>query len=496
MRTPNGRDLTELQRAFRAQSPRLNPRSANLAGVLLYTAIVAIWLLALAAAFGANGLLAWSAGLIYVAYDTTLLVFVAIEMRSLWRARPEPAAPVVGPSIGVIVAAYNEAASIAATIEALHAQTDPPERIWIADDGSNDETVERMRQLYRLAAPIVGEASPPSPVAPALRWLRLPHHGKAAALNAALEIADTDVVLTVDADTQLRADALAEIRAAFAADPGLVVGGGVLTPRGGAGLTARMLEQFQVYEYVRNFLARHAWSRLESLLLISGAFAAFRTDAVRRVGGFDTASWVEDYELIHRIHRFGVDHGLDWRVRILGRARASTDAPASIPAFLRQRRRWFAGFLQTQWWNRDMIAERRFGWLGLAMMPVKAMDTLQPLYGLAASALLLTLLAQGRFDVLLPASMLVLGKIVLDMANGALSIFAYRRWTGATGEVRLSRALGLLIAEPFTFQLLRHLGATLGWVAIARGSLNWGRSSRQGAPTATRAKAAAEREAA
>ena len=47
----------------------------------------------------------------------------------------------------------------------------------------------------------------------------------------------------------------------------------------------------------------------------------------------------------------------------------------------------FAGFLQTQYWNRDMTGNRRYGALGLLMMPVKAIDTVQPIYGLTAFAL-------------------------------------------------------------------------------------------------------------
>lgn len=93
---------------------------------------------------------------------------------------------------------------------------------------------------------------------------------------------------------------------------------------------------------MRNFLGRHAWSRCESLLLISGAFAAFRREAVVAVGGFDPDCWVEDYELIHRLHRYAAENGLPWRIRILGGAVASTDAPAALGPFLRQRRRWSA----------------------------------------------------------------------------------------------------------------------------------------------------------
>ena len=42
-------------------------------------------------------------------------------------------------------------------------------------------------------------------------WLRLPHGGKARALNAALAYVDTDVVLTVDADTLLEPSAIAAV---------------------------------------------------------------------------------------------------------------------------------------------------------------------------------------------------------------------------------------------------------------------------------------------
>ena len=114
------------------------------------------------------------------------------------------------------------------------------------------------------------------------------------------------------------------------------------------------------------------------------------------VGGFDPECWVEDYELIHRLHRNAAERGLAWRVRMLGDAVASTDAPAGLVPFLRQRRRWFGGFLQTQWWYRDMIGAPRFGALGLAMMPVKALDTLQPIYGLTAFALMIVFLIAGR----------------------------------------------------------------------------------------------------
>lgn len=45
------------------------------------------------------------------------------------------------------------------------------------------------------------------------------------------------------------------------------------------------LGRFQVIEYFRAFLmGRMAWSRINGLMLISGAFGFFRKDLVRKVG--------------------------------------------------------------------------------------------------------------------------------------------------------------------------------------------------------------------
>src|SRR6201999_618046 len=114
--------------------------------------------------------------------------------------------------------------------------------------------------------------------------------------------------------------AIGALRQAFSADPALVAAGGVLKPVFGTTIRNRVLQWFQTYEYLRNFIARYAWMRVNSLLLVSGAFAGFRREAVLAVGGFDTDCLVEDYELIHRIQRRSRDDGLGWRVQIVGRA--------------------------------------------------------------------------------------------------------------------------------------------------------------------------------
>ena len=105
-----------------------------------------------------------------------------------------------------------------------------------------------------------------------LTVIPLPHGGKATALNAALLVTTADVVLTVDADTVLDSGALAAVRTAFAADLDLVGVTGVITPVCAPTVGGAVLQYFQTYEYIRNFLARYAWMRVDCLQLISGAF--------------------------------------------------------------------------------------------------------------------------------------------------------------------------------------------------------------------------------
>ncbi len=469
---------SSLSQTLLAQSPRLTPRAVPLASRVIRAAAPLMFALLLVQAFLRQGVAVWSIGIAYILYDTALLVFTALKIRALAHGDPLPAIGAGRPSFGVIVAAHDEASVIGTTIDRLSAQADPPEWILIADDGSTDSTPQVLARLYGLDTPALGEMSAPNPAWPAVRWLRLPHGGKARALNVAIERIETEIVLTVDADTLLDPGAIAAMRAAFAAEPTLVAATGVLAPICGPDLQGRLFQWFQSYEYVRNFLSRYAWERLDSLLLISGAFAAFRRDALIEVGGFDPDCMVEDYELIHRLHRHAVDAGRDWTVRVVGGALARTDAPASIPAFLKQRRRWFGGFLQTQHWNRDMIGNGRYGYLGTAMLPVKALDTFQPIYGLAAFAILIGLVVAGKFMVAFPILLVMIAKIAIDLTFHLWSLGIYKRWTGQHSGLAIGPAIIAAIAEPFSFQLLRHAGAIWGWHAFLTGRESWQRQRR------------------
>ncbi len=470
-----------LDEARRRASPRLTPPPGIAwPALLIHGGLTLLWLGLLARAFLPDSAWSWAAGFVYIGYDTALLVFVFWQTLPLLRHDEAPVTPLRSPSLAVVVAAHDEDEVLAATLKALLEQSDPPDRIVVADDGSGSRTLDLLARVFGLAVPPIGRLSVPSPAHPTLGWLRLPHSGKAMALNQTIAMLNQEVVLTVDADTLLDRHAIGAMRQAFARDPSLVAATGVLLPVCDASASGRLFEWFQTYEYLRNFLSRYAWARMDSLLLISGAFAGFRRRPMLDVGGFDPACLVEDYELIHRLRRFSGERGLGWTTAVLGTAQARTEAPGTLAAFLRQRRRWFGGFLQTQYWYRHMIGNARFRWLGLLMLPVKAADTLQPIYGLTAAGLFIFYAMTGHAGVALAVSGVIGAKIVLDLGFHLWSVLLFRRWLGVTARTSLPAALAVSLVEPFCFQILRHLGAASGWVTFLTGRTSWGRQTRGG----------------
>ncbi len=473
--------MTEpLALALNRASSRLAPPPTPVISVAIHLGVLVLWVMLFLLAFGRGGVIAWSIGLAYLAYDALLQIFTGWQISRI--THPANASGSGDrPTVAVLIAARNEETALPVTIAALLAQEDPADQIIIADDGSTDETAEVLHRLYGLSDP----GLPVQVGRTRMTRLRLSHAGKARALNEALLASDCDVILTVDADTVLEAGSVKAVRQAFSAEPALVGITGVITPVCAPTVGGRVLQWFQTYEYIGNFLSRYAWMRADCLQLISGAFAGFRRSAVTAVGGFDDSCLVEDYELVARLQRHAGEHGLGWRFRVLGDAQARTEAPGTASGFLVQRRRWFGGFLQTQWWYRAMVGDRRFGALGLVMLPVKALDTVQPLYRVTGLVLLVYFLVDRRFDILGPVVLVIVGKLLIDMVFTAWSLARYRRWVADPHRASMIGAVASAALAPISFQLLLQAGALLGWAAFLGGSQRWGSQPRFGMTPAT-----------
>lgn len=442
-------------------------------GLLIFT---------LYASFAFTGVAAWSIGLVYIAYDSVLLGFMAVssqiavvrEEQKRARGVPSAVARQPRPTLTVLICARNERLVLPECLRTLEAQTEPADEILVLDDGSTDRMVEWMTTTYGLVfAPCPGGSLGTSSRAPAVKVLCKPNSGKADSLNMGWKRALGEIIVTLDADTSMEPGALAALRDSFAEDPDLGIAGGVLVPICQRTPWAGFFQFFQTFEYARGFLWRLTWSRYNMLVLVSGAFAAYRRGVLESSGGFDVTSWVEDYELTHRIYRDSFDAGHPVTVKIVAGARATTDAPASVGMFFNQRRRWFAGFIATHFKYRAMVGNARYGAVGRYMMCIKTLDLLLPVYAFASAVVLIVLLSVRHSLPVIILEIIAL-KLLFDLVLHAYSIILYQRWLGAPFPRKLwVLSIGATLSEPFVFQIMRQLGAILGWIAFLRRRMDW-----------------------
>lgn len=291
-------------------------------GLALITAIrTSDWILE-----GLSWLL-WAAG----AVSLLRAVAVFVAARRHVRMRRKPWGPAVTEPVSVIVPAYNESAGIEAAVRSLLA-SDHPVEVIVVDDGSTDGTADIVEAL-RL---------------PGVRVIRQQNAGKPAALNTGIAAASCDLLVMVDGDTVFEPDAVRMIVQPFAnRRVGAVSGNAKVVNRGG------LLGRWQHIEYVVGFnLDRRLFDLAECMPTVPGAVGAFRREALLRVGGVSDITLAEDTDLTMALCRDG------WRVVYEERAKAWTEAPASLGALWKQRYRWCYGTLQAMWKHRGALTQR------------------------------------------------------------------------------------------------------------------------------------------
>jgi cellulose synthase/poly-beta-1,6-N-acetylglucosamine synthase-like glycosyltransferase len=432
----------------------------------LFSLVLTLLLAVAAAAFLLPQPWSWLVGITYVIYESWLTGrLFASSRRAVLTATPSAQQGEL-PALAVLIAARNERSGMPATLAELARQVRPGDEVLVVDDGSTDDTLAWLQQAYAL---VWQDDLAHSPNHPWLRVQRQVNRGKARSLNTALTLTTAPVVMTIDADTLPDAGALDAVRRSFS-DPAVEVACGVLRPLCQHGWSTWFFAIFQRLEYRRSYLWRMGWMRDRTLVLVSGAFAVFRRPLLEEVGGFDPLSKAEDYELLFRLHAAAAKRGQVLGAVVISDARAITDAPGTVRQFLRQRTRWFAGFIETMVRHRGMVGNPACGRLGTYHLLVKTVDLLLPLYGLLAVILLAVYLIAGG-EIHAWILILLLGKLAYDLALHLWSMVLHRRWQG-DGGITVGTLIATLL-EPIAFQPLRQLGAACGWIAYLRRRIDW-----------------------
>ncbi|MDA0588796.1 MAG: glycosyltransferase [Planctomycetota bacterium] len=221
------------------------------------------------------------------------------------------------PSVCVVIAGLNESEVVAATIESV-VGTYPRLEVLVIDDGSTDGMSAAARP-YMLAHPEI------------VRVITRPWRGgKSSALNISLSHTKAEVLVAVDADSQLEPNSLWEIVQPFKDETIGVVSATVCVRNAFTNLCT----WFQAVEYLQSiFIGRKAAAMLQVLPIASGAFAAYRRELSERLRGWDVGPG-EDLDMVIRIRKLG------YRIAFAQYAICHTEVPTKWKALFKQRRRW------------------------------------------------------------------------------------------------------------------------------------------------------------
>jgi cellulose synthase/poly-beta-1,6-N-acetylglucosamine synthase-like glycosyltransferase len=250
------------------------------------------------------------------------------------------------PMLSIIVPAHNEEETIEKTIQSLLEADYPNKEIIIVDDGSTDRT-------YELALPYARKGL--------LKLLKREKASgkKAVPVNYGLLFAKGDIVLIVDADTLIERNSLHRMIRPLS-DPSVgAVSGNVRVAN-----KQNLLTQLQAYEYlVAMEMGRRFQSHVGTLLIIPGAFGAFRKRLLQETGVYDVDTITEDFDVTIKIHK------MKRKVHFVSEAIAWTFVPTTWRAWVRQRERWTRGQLQTLLKHRNLFFRSYFGLAGLIGAP-------------------------------------------------------------------------------------------------------------------------------
>lgn len=409
----------------------------------------------------------------------------------------------IAPPISLIVPAYNEQINIVESVHSMLALEYPAYEVIVVNDGSKDETLKRLIDAFELVSvrrpfeealehePIRGIYA--SPRSDRLFVIDKSNGGKADAQNAGINVSRAPIFCVIDGDSILEPDALLRAVQPFIEDPErtIAVGGTIRIANNSTiesgrvktvRLPTRILPLFQVVEYLRAFLmARLAWSRINSLMLVSGAFGVFRRREAVAVGGFTKGSMGEDLDFVIKLHRHMLDNKKEYRIEFIPEPVCWTEAPETLAVLARQRSRWQRGALEAFFRYRGMLFNPRYGRVGfLGFGHILIVDVLGPIMEVLGYILMplfwLTGVLSTEHLLAYTALVFVYG-VFVSVASLILEELELKRFPRPRDLAILTFAA---VGENFGYRQLNNFWRVKGCWQYLRADNSWGEMTRTG----------------
>ena len=249
-------------------------------------------------------------------------------------------------NVSVIIPAHNEEKFIKKTIENVISEDYPGEiEVIVLNDLSTDRTAEIVEEISKKDSRVV--------------LINMEKHmGKSNAVNLGLKKVKNEIVIILDADSEIEKNSLLKIVQSFSDEN---VGGVSCIMR--ARQTRNPLTWFQDMEYMLSSGSRYLFNKLNGTYFLPG-FAAFRKKALDKVGGLSKMTFSEDLDIGLQLKKAG--YKLE-----MSNATVYTQVPATIRGFIRQRVRWCFGTIQVLRKHSDLIFNRKYGLVGMYCIPLQ-----------------------------------------------------------------------------------------------------------------------------
>lgn len=414
-------------------------------------------------------------------------------------------APLI-PSVSVISPAFNESKSIVENVRALLSLYYNDLEVIVVNDGSTDNTLDKLVEAYDLVR--VNYAFDYRLPCERIRAVYKSNNrsfrkllvidkingGKSDSLNAGINVSQKRLIVSIDADSIMEPDALLKLVKPFleSTEKRVIGAGGVIRIansceiEGGQiraiHLPKRFLPRIQVLEYTRAFLmARMAWSKLDGLLLISGALGMFDKEVVIKAGGYSIDTVGEDMELVVRMRRYMAENNEKYVVTYIPDPLVWTEVPENLKVFARQRNRWTRGTMETLFRHKKIFFRKKYGKFGMLGYPFWFFfEWLAPLiefFGL----LYFTIIA---FLGMINWSFFLLLFIFVYTFSISLSIWAvlfeemtFHKYQKKRDVIKL---IAIAFLEPFFFHPLTVILAVKANFDYFAGKKGWGTMERRG----------------
>jgi cellulose synthase/poly-beta-1,6-N-acetylglucosamine synthase-like glycosyltransferase len=254
------------------------------------------------------------------------------------------------------------------------------------------------------------------------------------------------------------------------------------------GLGKKGIVRFQTIEYLRAFTTgRIGWSKLNSLLIISGAFGLFQRKALIKTGGYLTISGDlkkdtvgEDMELVVRLTYQALLEKIKYRVSYVHHANCYTELPSDYKSLLKQRNRWQRGLLDILSYHRKMLFNPHFKQPGLIAFPYFFIfEMIGPFIELIGYLALIAGLVLGLLN-----NALVIMLFVATIGYGiVISLFSL--WIAERKQIFYSNqetAMLILVGiiENFGYRQMTSLHRVISTFSALREKGSWGSQKRQG----------------